>query len=50
LLATFLRYTSLRVGESMLLLWSDVDMERGELTIRPDMDKKGIGRRSSGQL
>lgn len=43
-LATWLRYTGLRAGESMLLLWSDVDMARGTVTIRPEIDKTGRGR------
>jgi integrase len=43
-LAVWLRYTGLRVGESMMFLWSDVDMQRGELTIRPDVDKRKRGR------
>lgn len=43
-LATWLRYTGLRVGESMLIEWQDIDTERGELTIRPEIDKNGVGR------
>jgi integrase len=43
-LATWLRYTGLRVGESMLFTWSDVDFGRGELTIRPELDKNKVGR------
>jgi integrase len=43
-LATFLRYSGLRVGETMLLLWSDVDMERGELRLRKEIIKTGPGR------
>ena len=34
-LLTFLRFTGLRVGETMMLRWSDLDMERGLLTIGP---------------
>ena len=43
-LVTWLRYTGLRVGESMLLLWSDVDVDRSILTIRPEISKTGVGR------
>lgn len=43
-LAVWLRWTGLRVGESMLLLWSDVDLAAGTLTIRPEIDKTGSGR------
>lgn len=43
-LATWLRYTGLRAGESMLLLWSDVDMKKGTVAIRPEISKTGIGR------
>lgn len=43
-LMTWLRYTGLRVGESMLFLWSDVDLERGTLTIRRDLDKMSVAR------
>jgi len=42
--ATWLRYTGLRVGESLRVEWRDVDMGRGELTIRPEVDKMRIGR------
>jgi integrase len=40
----FLRYTGLRVGESMLLEWRDVNLELGTLTIRPETSKTGNGR------
>lgn len=43
-LGTWLRYTGLRVGESVLLQWTDIDMARGMLTIRPEIDKNGEGR------
>lgn len=43
-LATWLRYTGLRAGESMLLLWSDVDLLRGAVTIRAELDKNKRGR------
>lgn len=43
-LATWLRYTGLRVGESVLFEWSHVDMTRGQLTIPPELDKNGVGR------
>jgi integrase len=43
-LATWLRYTGLRAGESMLLLWTDLDLKRGMLTIRPEISKTGVGR------
>lgn len=43
-LATFLRYTGLRVGETMQLLWSDIDMDAGTLTLRKDIIKTGPGR------
>lgn len=43
-LATWLRLTGLRINESLQLMRSDVDLERGELTIRPEIDKKGMGR------
>jgi len=42
--AIWLRYTGLRSGESMLVEWRDVDMERGTLSIRPEIDKNGAGR------
>jgi len=43
-LAVILRYTGLRVGETMQLLWSDVDLETARLTIRPEIDKSKRGR------
>jgi len=43
-LAIFLRYTGLRVGETMLLVWSDVNLDTGHLTIRPEIDKSKRGR------
>lgn len=44
-LAIWLRWTGLRSGESMLVEWSDLDMAAGMLTIRPEIDKQGEGRR-----
>ena len=44
-LATWLRWTGLRSGESMLVEWTDIDMLGGVLTIRPEIDKNGEGRR-----
>lgn len=43
-LALVLRYTGLRVGETMLLLWSDVNMQAGTLTLRKEIIKAGPGR------
>ena len=43
-LAVILRYTGCRVGETMLLTWSDLDLTTGRLTIRPEIDKMGRGR------
>lgn len=43
-LAVWLRWTGLRSGESMLVEWRDVDVDRGTLTIRPEIDKQGQGR------
>ena len=43
-LATFLYYSGLRVGETMQLLWSDIDMDEGTLTLRKDIIKSGPGR------
>jgi integrase len=43
-LATWLRYTGLRVGESTMLEWQHVDMATGMLTIPPEFDKNRIGR------
>jgi len=36
--------TGLRVGETMQLLWSDVNLATGQLTIRPETDKSKRGR------
>lgn len=44
-LAVWLRYTGMRAGESMLVEWRDLDMAAGVLTIRPEIDKQGEGRR-----
>jgi integrase len=41
---TFLRFTGLRVGETMLLRWADLDLERGLLTIEPGITKNKRGR------
>ena len=38
-LATVLRYTGLRQGQAMRLLWSDLDLDAGLLTIRPELGK-----------
>ena len=43
-LLTFLRFTGLRVGETMLLRWNDLDMERKLLTIEPGITKNKRGR------
>ncbi len=43
-LAVWLRYTGLRVSESMHIKWEDIDLERKELTIRPEVDKRKRGR------
>ncbi len=48
-LLTFLRFTGLRVGETMLLRWSDLTpdrpgLERGLLTIEPGITKNKRGR------
>lgn len=43
-LVIFLRYSGLRVGETMLLEWSDIDLDKGLLTIRPEISKTGVGR------
>ncbi|MCP5067428.1 MAG: tyrosine-type recombinase/integrase, partial [bacterium] len=43
-LLTFLRFTGLRVGETMLLRWSDLDLERRLLTIEPGITKNKRGR------
>lgn len=38
-LATILRFTGLRANQAMALLWSDFDLERATLTIRPELGK-----------
>jgi integrase len=43
-LAVVLRYTGLRVTETMMLLWSDINLEAKRLTIRPELDKSKRGR------
>lgn len=43
-LTMVLYYTGLRCGETLQLLWSDVDLERGTLTIRPEISKTNKGR------
>lgn len=43
-LGVWLRWTGLRAGESMLLEWRDLDMDRGTLAIRPEIDKSARGR------
>ena len=43
-LLTFLRFTGLRVGETMMLRWSDLDVERRLLTIEPGITKNKRGR------
>lgn len=43
-LALFMRYTGLRVGECMLFEWRDVNMDKGTLTIRSEVNKTGAGR------
>lgn len=43
-LMTVLRYTGLRVGETMLLRWTDVDLDRATLTLRSETSKNRKGR------
>lgn len=43
-LLVVLRYTGLRVGETMKLRWDDLDMERGELFIDAAINKTGEAR------
>ena len=43
-LMTVLRYTGLRVGETMLLRWADLDLDRATLTIRKEISKNRKGR------
>lgn len=38
-LATLMRYTGLRRLQAMQLTWADVDLERGVLTVRPELGK-----------
>lgn len=38
-LAVLLRFTGLRLSQARGLLWSDVDLEEGELTVRPELGK-----------
>lgn len=40
-LFTWLYYTGLRLGESMLATWSDVDMQQGTFLLRAETTKKG---------
>lgn len=42
--ALVLRYTGLRIGEVMLLRWSDVDLDHARLTVRKEIDKSRRGR------
>ena len=44
-LFTVLRYTGLRRGQAMELRWSDFDLERGMLTVRPELGKTKQERR-----
>lgn len=47
-LAIVLRFTGLRVQQAMRLRWSDVDMDRGTLTIRGELGKTKQERRGRG--
>ena len=38
-LMTLLRFTGLRVSQAMRLLWTDIDLEKALLTIRPELGK-----------
>lgn len=44
-LAIVLRYTGLRVDQAMRLTWDDVDLERAELHVRPELGKSRQERR-----
>ncbi len=43
-LLVVLRYTGLRVGETMMLRWADFDLERGLLTVEASISKNKQGR------
>lgn len=43
-LMVVLRYTGLRVGEAMLLRWTDLDLDRATLAIRKEISKNRKGR------
>ncbi|MCU1279400.1 MAG: hypothetical protein JWM53_2946 [bacterium] len=45
-LMIWMRYTGMRVTESMMVLWSDVDLDRGTLSVRRELDgnKTGVWR------
>ena len=43
-LAIMLRYTGMRVTQAQNILWSDIDMDRALLTVRPENDKTRRGR------
>jgi integrase len=44
-IATIQRYTGLRVGQAKRLRWMDLDLERGLLTVRPELGKSTQERR-----